>query len=108
MKGAPMMFREHEKFWAFLTLIIAIVALSALASQVEAKEAGLRILDAAVVGLIGIAGMAGQSLFRSSKTDENLAEAARLTAEKVPPLTGEAREEQAEQEAEGLPPMARS
>lgn len=101
-----MAFREHEKFWAFVALIIAIVGLAWLGTSLgenptrsevanEANEAALlarlRILDAAVAGLIGIAGMAAQALFRGH-VEEKL-------ADKLPPPTGEAaeivREEQA-------------
>jgi len=51
-----------------------------------------RLMDQAVGGLIAILGMAAQAVFRHSQTEKNLAEAAKLTAEKVPPVTGEARE----------------
>ena len=107
------MFREHEKFWAFVVLVLAIVVLALIGSQVgirattneeinQAAEAAtlarLRILDGAVVGLIGIAGMAAQALFRTGSTEKALGEIAGKATDKLPPPTGEA----AESASEGL------
>lgn len=98
-------FREHEKFWAFVVLVLAILVLALVGSQVgirattndvvnQAAEAAtlarLRILDGAVVGLIGIAGMAAQALFRSGSVEKTLANIADKAADKAPPQTGEA------------------
>lgn len=88
------MFKEHEKFWAFLMLIFSIVLMAWMARNGEEHNS----LRDAIIGLIGIAGAAGQSLFRHSSTEEKVASAALLTAEKVPPVTGEAKAE-AEEDA---------
>lgn len=96
------MFKEHEKFWAFVVLVVAIAGLALLGSTLgslatnseEANQASqaallarLRILDGAVVGLIGIAGMAAQSLFKNSSTEENMAAAVGELSKKAPPTT---------------------
>lgn len=99
-------FKEHEKFWAFLALVVAIVGLAYLGTSLgatptrsdainEANEATLlarlRILDGAVVGLIGIAGMAAQSLFdRRAPAEHDQSKLAEQLADKLPPPTGEA------------------
>jgi hypothetical protein len=75
-KGAA--FREHEKFWAFVCLIVTIVGLVYLASTFDrgatatdlVMQAKLRIIDSAIAGLLTITGMAAQALFRVSSTDK--------------------------------------
>ncbi len=71
------LFREHEKFWAFIFLILTIIALVYLASTFDrgatatdlVMQAKLRIIDSAIAGLLTITGMAAQALFRISSTD---------------------------------------
>lgn len=98
------MFRDHEKFWAFMFLVGAIVLLCLIAAfagpdtiadtPLEQSLVGnrLRIIDAAVVGLIGIAGAAGQRLFQQSSENASMASALDKLADKAPPVTGEARD----------------
>jgi len=91
--------KEHESFIAFVLLVIAVVGLVIMASTFDAAlsndvvaQAKIRILDSAVTGLIAILGMAAQAIFRTSQADKDLAAAAKATAEKVPPVTGEAKD----------------
>jgi hypothetical protein len=76
------MFKEHEKFWAFIALLVSIVGLATVATFLGDRLTGseafndaaaamltakLRILELITVGLIGVAGAAGQALFRTSE-----------------------------------------
>ena len=95
--------KEHEAFWGFIVLLVSIVILVIISALLNGQQsdgvvtqAKIRILDSAVSGLIAILGMAAQALFRVSQADKDLAAAAKATAEKVPPLTGEAAKEQEE------------
>lgn len=87
--------REHEKFWAFVMLVIAVLGLvllsawglnsgSANPAADVVYAAKLRIIDAAVAGLLTITGMAAQALFRVSSTDRLSAETALEAARKLP------------------------
>lgn len=90
-KGAA--FREHEKFWAFIFLIITIVLLVYLASTFDkdtrsatdlVMQAKLRIIDAAITGLLTITGMAAQALFRISSVDKQNAVTFQKALDKMP------------------------
>lgn len=61
------MLKEHEKFWAFMALLITI-AILVLAAQVwpPEKDTVARIIDAAVGGLMLALGVAANALFRSN------------------------------------------
>ena len=85
--------KTHEKFWAFLALLgsIILVTLPSIIWQDLGPER-LGLADKTIAGLIGILGVVAGSLFRHSSTEENLARAAAATAEKVPPVTGEAKD----------------
>lgn len=87
--------KEHEKFWAFIFLVIIIVALVTVGvfflnsdSDSPATDvvfnSKLRIIDASVGGLLTIAGMAAQALFRVSSVDRLSAETALEAARKLP------------------------
>ncbi len=86
------LFREHEKFWAFVMLILTIVGLVYLASTFDrgatatdlVMQAKLRIIDSAIAGLLTITGMAAQALFRISATDQKNAVAFTKALEKMP------------------------
>lgn len=65
--------REHEKFWAFIVLILSIVLMALIARFTPGTEIASALRDA-IIGLIGIAGAAGQSLFRSN-TERELSKA---------------------------------
>ncbi len=86
------LFREHEKFWAFIFLIVTIVGLVYLASTFDrgtsatdlVMQAKLRIIDAAITGLLTITGMAAQALFRISSTDRQNAAAFTRALDKMP------------------------
>ncbi len=91
----PSTLREHEKFWAFILLILAIIGLVVFSSFVLESRASnpatdvvfaarLRIIDVAVAGLLTIAGMAAQALFRVSSVDKLSAETALEAARKLP------------------------
>ena len=79
--------KEHEKFWAFIFLVIAILGLAITAISLSSDSdnpamdivfaAKLRILDIAIGGMLTIAGMCAQALFRISATDKINAETAR-------------------------------
>jgi hypothetical protein len=92
------MFKEHEKFWAFMVLIAAVVLLAIVATNLGARLTGsetlneaaasmltakLRILELIAVGLIGIAGAAGQSLFRTNENAKDMNEILRSTIESL-------------------------
>lgn len=86
-------FREHEKFWAFIFLIVTIVLLVFLASTFDkdtknatdlVMQAKLRIIDAAITGLLTITGMAAQALFRISSVDKQNAATFQKALDKVP------------------------
>lgn len=88
------LFREHEKFWAFLFLIVTIVVLVLIASSFDkdtknatdlVMQAKLRILDNAVAGLLTITGMAAQALFRVSSVDKQNATTFQRALDKVVP-----------------------
>lgn len=84
--------QEHEKFWAFVFLIIAVLALVFLASTFDkgttatdlVMQAKLRIIDAAITGLLTITGMAAQALFRISSVDKENAVAFSKALDKMP------------------------
>lgn len=87
------LFREHEKFWAFIFLIVTIVLLVFLASTFDkdtknatdlVMQAKLRIIDAAITGLLTITGMAAQALFRISSVDKQNATTFQKALDKVP------------------------
>lgn len=61
------MLREHEKFWAFMALLIAIILVVG-GAQIwpPEKDTVARILDAAVGGLMLALGAATNALFRSN------------------------------------------
>jgi hypothetical protein len=61
------MLKEHEKFWAFMALLIAVVLL-VIAAQIwpPEKEIVARVIDAAVAGLMLALGAATNALFRSN------------------------------------------
>jgi len=93
----------RESFFAFLALLLCIMLMMLLASSFDAAKAGdviatakLRIIDSSIAGLLAILGMAAQALFRVSQSDKDLAATARIAAEKVPPVTGEAKEKKDE------------
>ena len=85
-------FKEHEKFWAFVFLIVAVLALVVLASTFDkgttatdlVMQAKLRIIDAAITGLLTITGMAAQALFRISSVDQQNAVTFKRALEKMP------------------------
>ena len=87
--------RDHEKFWAFIFLVIAVVTLVFLASSFGrgstaadvVMQGKLRIIDAAITGLLTITGMAAQALFRINSTDKLAAETALENAKKAPAAT---------------------
>jgi len=91
---------RDQSFLGFVTVLVSVVVLTLVAwfflpSGVEAViTAKTRLMDQSVGGLIAILGMAAQAVFRHSQTDMDVAAAAKATAEKIPPLTGEAKEEQ--------------
>ena len=104
MEDAPLVtsnwsFKDNQKFWAFVVLVVVIAALAIYGSGLGSKDnnmseaqmmltnARLRMVDGAIVGLIGIAGMAAQSLFRTSETEKKNAEALQQLSQKVPPPT---------------------
>lgn len=70
--------KEHEKFWAFVFLVLAVIGLVALASTFDkgttatdlVMQAKLRIIDSAIAGLLTITGMAAQALFRISSIEK--------------------------------------
>ena len=89
--------RDHEKFWAFLILVMSIMLLALLATaiggasketlsdaQIAVLNSKLRIIDVSIAGLIGIAGMAAQALFRVSQTDKENAVAMTNLVAKMP------------------------
>ncbi len=86
------MFKEHEKFWAFVFLILAVLGLVFLASTFDkgttatdlVMQAKLRIIDAAITGLLTITGMAAQALFRVSSVDRQNAVTFERALSKVP------------------------
>ncbi len=91
--GKGNLFREHEKFWAFVFLIVAVMLLVLLASTFDkdtknatdlVMQAKLRIIDAAITGLLTITGMAAQALFRVSSVDRQNAVTFERALSKVP------------------------
>jgi len=96
LKGS---WKEHENFIAFIVLTFVIAGLVLYSSSISpvsvndvVTQAKIRILDSSIAGLLTILGMGAQALFRTSQADKDLAAAAKATAEKVPPLTGEAKD----------------
>lgn len=84
---------------AFIALLVVILVLVVIASNFDAakatdvvSQAKIRIIDSAIAGLIAILGMAAQALFKINQVDRDLAATAKAAAEKVPPVTGEAKE----------------
>lgn len=113
------MMKDNEKLVAFLALLVVVVIVTLLSTNIDLPKVGdktsnevalalmqgkLALLNIAVGGVVATLGAAAQSLFRHSQTEQDVAAAAKATAEKVPPKTGEARA--AEQQDE-LPPMLR-
>jgi len=88
---------RDRSFVGFLAVLAGVMLLTLVAWYAEPKgiealiTAKTRLMDQAVGGLIAILGMAAQAVFRHSQTDMDMAAAAKITAEKVPPLTGEAK-----------------
>lgn len=90
---------ENEALMAFIALLVVILVLVVIASNFDAakatdvvSQAKIRIIDSAIAGLIAILGMAAQALFKINQVDRDLAATAKAAAEKVPPVTGEAKE----------------
>lgn len=81
------MIRDHEKFWAFLLLVVAVVGLALVGILAAASEAQLRLLEKVSDGLLVVLGAAGMALFRHSQTEQGLVETNRTLAEKAPPPT---------------------
>lgn len=103
--------RENEKFFAFILLILTIVVLVVIASNFDkgaandlVTQAKLRIIDSAIAGLMAIAGMAAQALFRTNSAEASLIKTNETLSDKVPPLTGEAAQQE---KVEELPEYAR-
>lgn len=96
-------FKEHEKFWAFIFLVLAVIGLAVLASTFDkgttatdlVMQAKLRIIDATIAGLLTITGMAAQALFRISSVDRQNAATFTRAMEKMPeaPKPGDAPQE---------------
>lgn len=90
--GKANILKEHEKFWAFVFLVVAILGLALLASTFDkgtvatdlVMQAKLRIIDATIAGLLTITGMAAQALFRVSSVDRQNAATFARTMDKVP------------------------
>lgn len=66
------MFKEHEKFWAFIALGFSVLFLATLAYFVppEDQSGAQRIIDAAMGGLLLALGGAAQALFRIREPEE--------------------------------------
>jgi ABC-type tungstate transport system substrate-binding protein len=100
MKIPSSSWKEHEGFIAFMTLLLSILLLMLLVRYFPdgnlndlVTQSKIRIVDSTVTGLMTIMGMAAQALFKTNQADRDLAAAAKATAEKVPPVTGEAKAE---------------
>lgn len=91
--------KEHEKFWAFVFLVVVIVVLVIIAANFArvstandiVTQGKLRIIDSSIAGLLTIAGMAAQALFRVGSTEAKTAETLSNAVDKLPPPTGEAK-----------------
>lgn len=60
-----MILKEHEKFWAFLTLVLSVMGLASAAIIWPVIHEGTqRVIDAALGGLLLALGVAGNALFR--------------------------------------------
>lgn len=89
-------FREYQKFWAFIALILAVIAVAGVSVLISAVnkdgsstdptvlQAKLAILNMAMGGIIGALGAASQAFFRHSITDENTASAVKDMAAALP------------------------
>lgn len=86
------MFKDHEKFCAFIALLTALVWLSYMSNDqqqfvmVDGKPitiSGNNPLRDAIVGIIGILGVAAQALFRVSETAAQMNDLLKSTVEKL-------------------------
>ena len=73
------MIREHEKFWAFIALLVAIISISLPSIIWELDESKINLADKTIVGLVGVLGTVAGALF--GRATEKLAEAAVVTAQ---------------------------
>lgn len=60
------MIREHEKFWAFIALLVAIVVISLPSLIGDVGDVKLTLADKVIVGLIGVLGTVAGALFSRS------------------------------------------
>ena len=72
------MLREHEKFWAFIALLVCIVVISLPSLIGDVDETKLTLADKVIVGLIGVLGTVAGALF--SRNADHLAETVRHMA----------------------------
>ena len=78
--------KEHEKFWAFMALIISVMAIAMLAyfRPIEDGSGSQRILDASLGGLLLALGGAANALFRIRESAENEVKVTNTPSEPVP------------------------
>lgn len=96
---------EHtQKFWAFVALLTAFLLTLFMGSYAESEEV-VQMINTAIGGLGTAVGTAALALFRHSQTEQDNAASLRNATEKVPPVTGEAREAVVEDGV--LPPQDR-
>lgn len=85
------MLRDHEKFWAFISLGLGVLLLcGAVTFHTPDKPEAIRIIDAAVGGFLLALGAAANALFRS-RSDAVHDELTQSVVDKLPPPTGDAK-----------------
>lgn len=79
-----MSLKEHEKFWAFIALLIVVLLIGLPSLIWDLDDARVTLADKTISGLMGVLGVAAGLLFRHSKTEENVAETTRVLAQQLP------------------------
>lgn len=67
-----MTLKEHEKFWAFIALLLVVLLISLPSIIWTLDDARVTLADKITGGLMGVLGVAAGLLFRHSTTEETL------------------------------------
>lgn len=76
-----MSLKEHEKFWAFIALLLVVVLIGLPSLIWNLDNARVALADKTIGGLMGVLGMAAGLLFRHSATEQALAETNKTLAD---------------------------